>query len=1238
MNQVPPFVPREDCAQSRNDSTARSDAWNVEQSWIVEAPAGSGKTELLMQRFLRLLARVDRPEEVLAITFTRKAAAEMRDRILESLRDAQRDVPLSPEAAHKLDTRRFALEAIETDRRIGWNLVAQPQRLNIRTIDSLCVEIASRLPIVSRLGAEMRPVDDASDLYRDAARRTMEEMGGNDIRLRSTARTLLLHLDNRMNRAVDLLARMLETRDHWGHNFPIGVDHSDAALDHAIREQFEKPLEQLATRTLQDAFQLLPEATWLRVFELGQYAAGRLQQLPYKNIFHGLLSSVGIPERDASQLEMWKAAARLLLTSNGDLRSPRGISVKLGFERQARETDELKLLLQSLADEERLVAALAQVCALPPISYSDRQREILRTTFLLLRRALVHLQVTFARSGCADFAEISIAARRALQDSSVGLAMVFGTNIRHLLVDEVQDTSVPQFDLLARLVEGWDGSSQTVFLVGDPKQSIYRFRHVEVGNFARARVEGLGGIHLHPIRLSSNFRSQKSLVQQTNEIFTRVFGNEMDSDGIEFTPSDAADQEETCQRVFWHSRVERYRAPGESVPSDREDLCAAEARDVCDQIEQYRNQSPAGEKPASIAILVRARNHVLRILQEMRLRGIPYRAIHLDTMLERQPMLDLLTITRCLLHPADRIAWLAVLRGPWCGLTLVDLLALCGNDDPQWRKHTVGELLRDHLSLLSADGQVRAKRVIAAFESDRHLNHQSIAARVERVWRMVGGPYCVPAAEAAGVDEFFRMLDKLENDNGLPSADQVEQQMRKLFAPAAASEESPVEVLTLFKAKGLEWDVVLIPGLHRRPKNNDPKLLRWTEQVSSAKAKGSLAQSASIFLAPIRHVEEETEPIGSWIDGMNRQRDTTELKRLLYVGCTRARRALHLFAECKEAQPDKKNPGARKLRRPDMRSLLHTAWPVAEEIFNRHIDQHPGEPISPSVVEMPVRNNISETSGVLGSIAAGAAEFPTPNRVSAIPLSNFRRIATRWEPPRQLSDIPSVSRPAWRDGNIQDADAGQSPAFTRPQGSWRARAFGTALHALMEPLADLLAESNDNVDIVRSIGQMARPVQLQLLRAGFQPREAEAEAHRIVKTLQQVANDEYGRWILAPHSPRTDGARQPNLSGFEVPLTALYENAVRSIRVDRMFVAGSSPLEAGSDCLWIVDFKTSSHGPRQLEEFLSAEKEQYAGQMETYERVIRAGYPDYVKLRIGLYYPLLTRLIWWAHDSDKADH
>ena len=207
------------------DQGQRNRALQGDQSFIVQAPAGSGKTELLTQRFLKLLSRVAKPEQVLAITFTRKATQEMRERILHRLQQAA-DGPL-PAADHEVRAVKFATAALARDRALGWNLLRNPGRLQIHTIDGLCARIAARSPLIGQGVTGLGVIEDPMRLYRKAAQRLIEDMGNPDsmVEAHEALTRVLTHVQGNSLEMMELLAQMLARRDQWLRR--IGVRYAD---------------------------------------------------------------------------------------------------------------------------------------------------------------------------------------------------------------------------------------------------------------------------------------------------------------------------------------------------------------------------------------------------------------------------------------------------------------------------------------------------------------------------------------------------------------------------------------------------------------------------------------------------------------------------------------------------------------------------------------------------------------------------------------------------------------------------------------------------------------------------------------------------------------------------------------------------------------------------------------------------------------------------------------------------
>ncbi|MEC8255430.1 MAG: UvrD-helicase domain-containing protein, partial [SAR324 cluster bacterium] len=292
------------------------------------------------------------------------------------------------------------------------------------------------------------------------------------------------------------------------------------------------------------------------------------------------------------------------------------------------------------------------------------------------------------------------------------------SDLRHVLVDEFQDTSHGQFDLLENLTKSWDSESgKTIFLVGDPMQSIYRFRQAEVSLFRRVQQYGLGQLFPESLTLKRNFRSQSGIVAWVNQKFSPIFPAQENPDigAIGYAKS------ESHHQLLEGNAVEVHLLDKEQV--------SAEAELVSELIHKTIQKHGFGH---SIGILVRNRNHLLKILPHLRALGVQFKAVEIEPLAKRQIIDDLLHLTRAAIHSGDRGAWLAVLRAPWCGLTLADLTVLFGQD----LQATIPLLLKQAWSEeLSSDGTQRLQNFLIAWAPVApQLQQFGLRVAIESLW------------------------------------------------------------------------------------------------------------------------------------------------------------------------------------------------------------------------------------------------------------------------------------------------------------------------------------------------------------------------------------------------------------------------------------------------------------------------------------------------------------------------
>ena len=613
------------------DQTVRDQALGPLEGFHLEAPAGSGKTSVLLARFLTLLARVDAPEEILALTFTRKAAGELRPAVMALLWERQDPGP----DASPLDLRLRELAAAVFRRHSDeLQLKLTPERLPIMTFHGFGAQLLKLAPQEAGvpLSFTLLEEDEARWLKAEALdemrRRLNRRSPGDPVRQALIRR--LVRLNNDWGRLAQELSGLLSQRDSLGDFLNLARVSRDAtAYRQLLEERFQMVLQ--------------PSLDELRD-SLAGCALGKVWPefwCDLQGSAHGNLILPELPGSAPADLPAWQALSDILLTKAGEPR--KRLSPKDGFP-EGFDQKKWAPLIQDLPGP--AVRALKQCRNLTPTGASPEEAAALQDLVYPGGEAMSVYEQLCTRQGTLDFIDLEAATLNLLtEDDPTEVMLRLDWRLKHLLVDEFQDTSVNQMQLLCRLMAGWQaGAGRTLMVVGDPKQSIYGWRQAKPRLFIASRnglpCGGAAPLPLTPLTLTTNFRATRTLITWANQVFEDTV-MKRGAAGAMFHRAEPRPGATAGPAPFLTLFA------GESEPSARE----LEARWLARQVAQA--QASLG-KDETIGILLFTRKHLPRYLQALNDAGLMVRVREGLKLAESRTVAHLHNLARALSGPRTR--------------------------------------------------------------------------------------------------------------------------------------------------------------------------------------------------------------------------------------------------------------------------------------------------------------------------------------------------------------------------------------------------------------------------------------------------------------------------------------------------------------------------------------------------------------------------------------------------------
>uniref|UniRef100_A0A7C3SIW5 DNA 3'-5' helicase n=1 Tax=Desulfobacca acetoxidans TaxID=60893 RepID=A0A7C3SIW5_9BACT len=849
------------------DQEARDRALDPRESFHLEAPAGSGKTSVLLARFLTLLARVDAPEELLALTFTRKAAGELRARIMQLLGPGAEPRPDASPMDRKLADLAQEVFRHFSRQRVPLQEVLTPERLPVMTFHGFCARLLPLAPQESGVPLEFRLVEEeeAEWLKQEALEEMRRQLAARpaDDPVRRAMVNRLVRLNNSWWRLAQELRDLLDRRDTLGDFLTLARESRDLEAYSALMTH------RLATVLSPDLAFLSRE---LANSPLGQVWPALREGLRQKA--HPLAESLppDPPQDTLADLIHWQALARLLLTQKREVYKK--FSPQKGFPSGFAE------ILGALSPE--FFTRLAGYRDLPPELLYTEEVAALHDLILLLWEAMAVYGDLCRRKSVLDFIDLEMATLKLLAaESPSELLLRLDWRLKHLLVDEFQDTSENQKILLCRLLSGWEaGTGRTLTVVGDPKQSIYGWRKAKLSLFLESR-HGLrceSGVifPLQPLYLTTNFRATRTLITWVNEVFGRtVMKFDQGPDRLVFQAASPSPEAEAGQ------------SPHLALFVDRDSSAArlAEARWLARRLLQALTER--ARKDETIGVLLFARTHLKVYREALQQAGLSVRVREGLKLADSPAVQHLHNLVKALVRPHDDVAWAALLAGPWGPQPMAVIVRAAQAPGVLWHEK-LGALSKEHACPPELTHLIEALRE-AREQTGRRSLHEILQDFLNRVdaWAGIAG-----REGAAGVANARAYLDLLAAaESGIPETTFLKADFHLEAAyqpPDPRAQDSPVELLTVHSAKGLEFDWVFLPYLDWQPLKMGGNLpppfileeIPGTSSYGLALAPPYWQPTPSLLYLSLRNLRDF--------------RVLAEARRLFYVAATRARKRLLL--------------------------------------------------------------------------------------------------------------------------------------------------------------------------------------------------------------------------------------------------------------------------------------------------------------------------------------------------------